>query len=65
MRLVGKDKEPLDLSRQEHKDALDASMRKWSQARAEDAEGALYGYVDVEGLQLPPFGAPYAAAPVS
>jgi hypothetical protein len=61
IRLVGQDKEPLDLSQDEHKDAFLASMQKWSEGMSNNSDGSKFGYVDIEGLQLQPFGAAYAA----
>lgn len=61
IRTVGKDKEPLDLSREDHKGVFDESMQKWGQAMAANKDGSKYGYVDIEGIKLEPFGTPYAA----
>ncbi|KAI1212142.1 NADH:flavin oxidoreductase/NADH oxidase [Annulohypoxylon truncatum] len=62
IRLVGKDKEPLDLSRDDHKDVFLKSMQKWAQEMSEDKDHTKYGYVDIEGLKLEPYGTPYASA---
>ncbi|KAM4067888.1 NADH:flavin oxidoreductase / NADH oxidase family protein [Hirsutella rhossiliensis] len=62
IRAVGQGREPLDFSREDHKKIFEASMQKWGQTMAADKEGSRYGYVDIEGLKLEPFGVPYAAA---
>ena len=59
IRAVGKDKEPLDLSREDHKEAFSQSMQKWRQAMAANEDGSKYGFIDIEGVKLEPFGAPY------
>lgn len=62
MRLVGRDKEPLDVSREDHRAVFEASMGKWAREMAENDDGSKFGYVDVEGVELQPYGTPYAAA---
>lgn len=62
MRTVGKDKEPLDLSRPDHFKVFEQSMKKWGQAMAVNEDGSKYGYIDIEGIKLEPYGTPYPAA---
>jgi len=62
IRLVGKDKQPLDLSREDHKKIFDQSMQQWGAMMADNSDGSKYGYVDINGIKLEPFGAAYAAA---
>jgi hypothetical protein len=62
IRLVGKDKQPLDLSREDHKKVFEESMQKWGEAMANNEDQSKYGYIDVEGTKLEPFGVAYAAA---
>ncbi|EKJ73732.1 hypothetical protein FPSE_06078 [Fusarium pseudograminearum CS3096] len=62
IRLVGKNKQPLDLSREDHKKVFEESMQKWGEAMANNEDKSKFGYVDVEGTKLEPFGAAYAAA---
>ncbi|KAF6805801.1 nadh oxidase [Colletotrichum sojae] len=62
MKLVGEDREPLDLSREDHVAVFGASMGKWAKGMAENGDGSRFGYVDVEGVELQPYGTPYAAA---
>ncbi|EQL04231.1 NADH:flavin oxidoreductase/NADH oxidase [Ophiocordyceps sinensis CO18] len=59
IRAVGQGKEPLDFSREDHKKVFDESMQKWVEAQQADKEGAMYGYVDIRGLKLEPFGSSY------
>lgn len=37
-------------------------MQKWGEAMANNEDKSKFGYVDVEGTKLEPFGAAYAAA---
>ncbi|KAI2463912.1 NADH:flavin oxidoreductase/NADH oxidase [Annulohypoxylon bovei var. microspora] len=62
IRLVGKDKEPLDLSRDDHKDAFAKSMQRWAQEMSENEDDSKFGYVDIEGVKLEPYGTPYSSA---
>lgn len=61
MRLIGKDKEPLDLSQDKYNDIFMASLQQWSEKMANNKDGSMYGFLDVEGLELEPFGTPYKA----
>lgn len=61
MRLVSKDKEPLDLSQEKYKDVFMKSMENWSEAMANNKDGSKFGYIDIVGLDLQDFGTPYAA----
>lgn len=38
------------------------SLQTWMGQMAQNKDGSKYGYIDVEGLELEPFGTPYAAA---
>lgn len=62
IRLVGNDKEPLDLSREDHKKVFDESMGKWGQKMANNEDNSKFGYVDIFGVKLEPFGTSYGAA---
>lgn len=59
MRLVGKDKQPLDLSRQEHMDAFKKSLQRFQEDMANNSDGTKFGYMDIEGINLNPYGTPY------
>lgn len=60
MRLLGKDKQTLDMSQDKYVEAFQKSMKSWSEKTGNDKDGSTYGYVDIEGLDLQPFGTPYA-----
>ncbi|RYO93877.1 hypothetical protein DL762_000832 [Monosporascus cannonballus] len=62
MRLVGQDKQPLDLTGEDHLQAFQNSMGLWAQKMAADKDGSMYGFVDIEGIKLEPYGAAYSAA---
>ncbi|KAI0173023.1 hypothetical protein GGR52DRAFT_432450 [Hypoxylon sp. FL1284] len=62
LRLVGQDKEPLDLSQEKYSEIFTKSMQHWGQMMSENKDGSKFGYVDIEGLKLEPYGTPYAAA---
>ncbi|KAK2031598.1 NADH:flavin oxidoreductase/NADH oxidase [Colletotrichum zoysiae] len=62
MRLVGQDKEPLDVSQEKYKEVFEKSMGKWAQGMADNGDNSKYGYIDIEGTTLQPYGTPYAAA---
>ena len=62
MKLVGKDKQPLDLSREDHFQKFSESLQKWGASMADNADNSKYGFVDIDGVQLEPYGTPYAAA---
>lgn len=61
-RLVGKDKQPVDLSREDHKHAFEDSFGKWGMSMADNKDGAKYEGIDLEGVELQPYGTPYPAA---
>jgi len=59
IRLVGKDKEPLDLSRPDHKEVFDKALEQFQKDMANNADGSKYGYMDIDGMKLQPYGTPY------
>ncbi|KAH8161066.1 hypothetical protein CIB48_g7188 [Xylaria polymorpha] len=59
IRLVAKDKEPLDLSRPEHREALDRARQRFLKDMANNADRSKYGYMDIDGIKLEPYGTPY------
>lgn len=61
MRLVGKDKEPLDLSKEKHAEIFKKSMEKWQKGMENNSDGSKFGYIDIEGIDLPAYGTPYPA----
>lgn len=62
IRLVGKDKEPLDLTQDKHLEVFQKSMEQWGKEMGEDKNNSKYGYVDILGTELKPYGTPYASA---
>ncbi|KPM43765.1 hypothetical protein AK830_g2792 [Neonectria ditissima] len=62
IRLVGYGKEPLDLSREDHMKAFEESMKQWRESLAHNEDNSKFGFMDVAGLQLQPYGTAYAAA---
>lgn len=61
IRLVGQDKEPLDLSQDKYTEIFTKSMGQWGQMMSENKDGSKFGFVDIEGLKLEPYGTPYLA----
>lgn len=62
IRLVGKDKQPLDLSREDHLKAFQDSMTQWGQGMTQNKDNFKFGFVDIQGVRLEPYGASYASA---
>jgi hypothetical protein len=61
IRLVGKNKEPLDLSsNSEHKEAFYKALEQFQKDMANNADGSKFGYMDINGIKLEPYGMPYA-----
>ncbi|EOA86065.1 uncharacterized protein SETTUDRAFT_169431 [Exserohilum turcica Et28A] len=62
IRQLGKDQRPIDLSDEGNLQAFMQDVQKWMQALGSDAEGNMYGFVDIESVPGVPYG---SAAPVS
>ncbi|KAI1129678.1 NADH:flavin oxidoreductase/NADH oxidase [Nemania abortiva] len=62
LRFVGKDKEPLDLGRPEHREAFDKALERFQKEMANNRDGSKYGYPDVDSIKLKPYGTPYETA---
>jgi hypothetical protein len=60
MRIVGKDMEPLDFSRETHKDVFLQSLEKWREDMKDNPTGKKYGYFDIVAMELKPYGIQYA-----
>jgi hypothetical protein len=45
--MVGKDKEPIDFSREENVNRFMKDLEAWQKKMAEDKEGKEYSYIDV------------------
>jgi 2,4-dienoyl-CoA reductase-like NADH-dependent reductase (Old Yellow Enzyme family) len=57
IRQVGKDEEPIDLSKDENVQAFMKDMGTWGQKMQEDAASMnLYGYVDIQSAKSQPYG---------
>ena len=57
IRQVGRDQEPIDLSKQENVDAFMKDMGSWGQKMQEDAASMnMYGYVDITSAKTQPYG---------
>lgn len=61
IRIVSKDKQPLDLSKEKHVEAFKRSVGAWAKQKADNKDGTHYGHVEIEGLDLNPYGVPYEA----
>ncbi|KAI0391954.1 NADH:flavin oxidoreductase/NADH oxidase [Xylariaceae sp. FL0594] len=59
IRLVGKDKEPLDLSRPDHKAIFDKALGKFQEDMMNNTDGSKFGFMDVDGIKLESYGTPY------
>lgn len=56
IRQVGKDQEPIDLSKEENVEGFMKDMGVWGEKMAKDAEMVGYGYVDVESIKAVAYG---------
>ncbi|KAF2857453.1 FMN-linked oxidoreductase [Piedraia hortae CBS 480.64] len=56
MKQIGKDKEPIDMSKSENVEAFKKDMGKWMEKMSKNTEGIHYGYVDIESSQPVPYG---------
>lgn len=63
MRLVGKDKQPVDLSRADHLQAFMQSLGAWAASMADNADGSKYEAIELVGVDYQPYGTPYSSAP--
>lgn len=57
---MGKDKQPLDLSRDDHAGVFMRSLATWKGKMATNHDDSMYGYVDIERMDLEPYGTSYA-----
>ena len=56
IRQIGKDQEPIDLSRTENLEAFKKDMGAWFQGLSQDTKMEKYGYIDLETAQAAPYG---------
>lgn len=62
MRLVGREKEPLDLTQDKYHEIFQNSFAQWVKEMGESKDGSKYGFADIIGADLQPYGTPYASA---
>ncbi|ORY69600.1 uncharacterized protein BCR38DRAFT_419545 [Pseudomassariella vexata] len=60
VRIVGKDKAPLDFTQEKYLNVFQEAMQKWMQEKAEDTDGSTFGWVDIDDEKLQPYGKPYS-----
>ncbi|KAM0721123.1 hypothetical protein Q7P37_003409 [Cladosporium fusiforme] len=56
IRQMGKDQEPIDLSKAENLEAFKKDMGTWFQGLSQDTKLEKYGYIDLETAQAAPYG---------
>ena len=59
IRMIGKDEEPIDLSREENEEAFMKDMGHWSEVMASDTGMYSFGYIDIESVRANPYGVAY------
>ncbi|MCJ1339208.1 hypothetical protein MMC09_004497 [Bachmanniomyces sp. S44760] len=59
IRMIGKEQEPFDLSKQEYVDPFFKDMGSWSDAMAKDTGMYSYGYIDFQSAEPKPYGVAY------
>lgn len=59
IRMIGKDEEPIDLSKEEFEGAFMKDMGHWSELMAKDTGMYSFGYIDFESIKPHPYGVVY------
>ena len=59
IRMIGKDEEPIDLSREDYEQAFLKDMGHWSEVMAQDTGMYSFGYIDIESIKANPYGIVY------
>lgn len=59
IRMIGKDQEPVDLSREENEKAFMHDMGDWSEKMAHDSGMYSFGYIDLDSIKPNPYGVAY------
>ena len=59
IRMIGKDFEPIDLSKEEHEQALTRDMGHWRDLVAHDTGMYSYGFIDIESIKPHSYGIAY------
>lgn len=57
IRQIGKDQEPMDLSKDENVQAFMKDMGEWAEAMSKDSEMLKFGYIDINSATPIPYGA--------
>ena len=60
--MVGRDQEPIDMSKKESVELFFKSMGSWQDKMSKDEGQYAYGYVDLEGFKPNAYGKPYEVA---
>ena len=58
---MGNGKQPLDLSRDDMLQAYTESMANWAQTMEQNSDNTKFGFVDIMGVELQPYGTGYLA----
>lgn len=53
---MGKDQEPIDLSKEENEKGFMQDMKKWGEMMAGNKDGEKFGYVDIDSVKPVPYG---------
>ena len=59
IRMIGKDQEPVDLSKEEYEKAFFHDMGDWSEKMAHDSGMYSFGYIDLYSIKPNPYGVAY------
>lgn len=59
IRMIGKDQEPIDLSKEEYEQAFMKDMGNWSDLMAHDTGMYSFGYIDFKSIEPHPYGVAY------
>lgn len=59
IRMIGRDQEPIDLSKEESEQAFMKDMGHWSDLMAHDTGMYSFGYIDIESIKPNPYGVAY------
>ena len=59
IRMIGKDQEPIDLSKEENEQAFTKDMGHWADLMAKDTGMYSFGYIDFESIKPHPYGVVY------
>ena len=59
IRMIGRDQEPIDLSKEENEQAFMKDMGHWGDLMAKDTGMYSFGYVDIDSIKPHPYGTAY------